>query len=128
MVTPDGDIGDGGDIDAGLFGQVRFGAVFVEARRGEKAVARNFRGIIHGDEAIGIAGVSHNMDANILGRVFLENLALTDENFAIDPEQVLSLHAGFSGHAADEQRPIYAAKALVEAGGGDETFEQWKGA
>ena len=40
MVAPDGDVADGGHVHAGLFGELRLGAVFVEARHGEEAVAR----------------------------------------------------------------------------------------
>ena len=41
MVAPDGDVGDRGDVHAGLLGELRLGAVFIQARHGEEAVARD---------------------------------------------------------------------------------------
>ena len=37
---------------------------------------------------------------------FCDRLALADENLAVDPEQILALHAGLARHAANEQRPV----------------------
>ena len=128
MIAPDGDIGDGGDVHAGFFRELRFGAVFVEARHGEETVARNSRRVVHGDEAIGVARIADDENADVAGGIFLNGLALADEDFAVDAEEIFALHAGFARDAADEQRPVHAAKAFVEIRGGDDAFEEWKGA
>ena len=44
------------------------GAVFVEARHGEEAVARNVRRVVHGDEAIGVAGIADDEHAHVARR------------------------------------------------------------
>ena len=60
------------------------------------------------------------------GGVFLDGLALADENLAVDAEQILAFHAGLARHAADEQRPVHAAKPFVEIRRGHDAFEQRK--
>ena len=58
--------------------------------------------------------------------LLLQRPALADEDLAVDAQQVLALHAGLARHAADQQRPVHAAKPFVEAGGGHDAFEQRK--
>ena len=106
--------------------ELRFGAVFVQARHGEQAVARDVRRVVHGDEAIGVAGIADDEDAHVARGVFLDGLALADENLAVDAEQILALHAGLARHAADEQRPVHAAKPFVQVGRRHDALEQRK--
>ena len=54
--------------------------------------------------------------------------ALADENPAVDAEQVFALHPLLARHAADEQCPVHAAKALVEIGRRNDAFKRRKGA
>jgi hypothetical protein len=115
-----------GNLDTGLFGELRFRAIFVESGHGEEAVAREVRRVVHGDETIRIARVSHDVNANIGGGVLLNCLALADKDFAIDAQQILSLHSRFARHAANEQRPVHAAEALVQVGCRHHAFEQGK--
>ena len=126
MVAPDADIGDGRHIQAGLLGELRLGAVLVQARHGVEAVARDLRRVVHGDEAIRVAGVAHHQDAHVGRGVLLQRPALLDEDLAVDAQQILALHAGLARHAADEQRPVHAAEAFLETGGGHHAFEQRK--
>ncbi len=65
VVAPDAEIGDGGDVGASFGGELAFGAVFVETGHSEPAVSRDVFGIIHRDEAVGVAGVAHHEDANV---------------------------------------------------------------
>lgn len=104
--------------------ELGLGAVFVELGHGEPAVGGDATGVVHGDEAIGVARVADDEHADIAGGVFLDSLALADENFSVDAQQILALHAGLTRHAADEQRPVHAAKAFVEIRGGDDALEQ----
>ena len=55
-------IADGGDVHAGLFRELRLGAIFVEARHGEPAVARHVWRVVHGDEAIRVARIADDED------------------------------------------------------------------
>jgi hypothetical protein len=128
MVAPDGDVGDGGDVDAGFFRELRFGAVFVEASHGVETVARNLGRVVHRNEAVGVAGIADDKDADVRRGIFLDGLALAGEDFAVDAEQVLTLHALLARNAADEQSPVHAAKAFIEIGSWDDAFEQREGA
>ena len=40
------------------------------------------------------------------------------------PEQIAALHPGFARDAADQQRPVHAAKAFVQIGRRDHPFEE----
>ena len=53
-----------------------------------------------------------------------DGIALAGENFAVDAEQILALHAGLARHGADEQRPVHALETFVEIRGRHEAFEQ----
>ena len=59
-----------------------------------------------------------------LAAFFSMALSLTDEDFAVDAEQILPFHAGLAGHAADEQRPIHAFESVVQAGGRHHPLQQ----
>ena len=124
MIAPDADIGDRCHVQARLLRELCLGAIFVEARHGEEPVTRDFGRVMHGDEAIRIAGVAYYQDAYVWRRVFLQCPALADENLAVDAQQVFALHARLARHAADQQRPIHAAKSLLDTGGGHDTFQQ----
>ena len=70
MIAPDGEIADGGDIHAGLFRQLGFGAVFVQAGHGKEPIARHVGRIVHGDEAIGVARIADHQDAHVVAAFF----------------------------------------------------------
>ena len=112
----------------GFFGQLRFGAIFVQPRHGKPALARNLRRALHGDEAIGIARIAHDQDADIRRGVFLQGAALASENFAIDGQQILALHARLARNAADEQCPMNAAKTLLQIRRGGQFLHGGRGA
>ena len=82
--------------------------------------------VVHRDQAIGVARISDDEDAHIGGGVFLDRLALADENFAVDAEQIAALHPGFARNAADEQRPVHVAKSFVEIGRRRDSLEERK--
>jgi hypothetical protein len=128
MVAPDGDVGNGGDFDAGFFCELRFGAVFVKASHGVETVARDLGGVVHRDEAIGVAGIANDENADVLRRVLLDGLALAGEDFAVDAEEVFALHALLSRNAADEQSPVHTAKAFVKISGGNDAFKEGESA
>jgi hypothetical protein len=100
MVAPDRDVSDGGDVDAGFFRELRFGAVFVEASHGVETVARDLGRVVHRDEAIGVAGIADDEDTDVRRSIFLDGLALAGEDFAVDAEEVFALHALFSRDTA----------------------------
>ena len=85
-------------------------------------------GVIEGDEAVGVAGIADDEDADIGGGGALDGLALTDEDLAVDVEEVLAFHALFAGDAADEEGPVHAAEGFVHVGSGDDALEEREGA
>ena len=126
MISPDGHVRHVGDCGACLLRQLGFRAVLIQPGHGEPAIAWNRLRVIHRDEAIRVARISDDQDAHILGGVLCNRLALADENLAINPEQILSLHAGFARDTADKQCPVHIAESLVEIGRGDDVRQKWK--
>lgn len=115
-------------MDACFEGELRFGAIFVEAGHGEPAIFWDGGSAVHGDPAIGVAGVADDEDADVAGGIFFDGLALADEDFAVDAEEVLAVHTGFSWEAADEEGPVDIFKALIEVGCVDDVLDEGKGA
>lgn len=128
VVAPDAEIGDLGVVNACFGGELGFGAIFVEARHGEEAVARNACGVAHGDEGVGIAWVTDDEDADIFRGVLRDRLALAGENFAVDAEQITTFHASFAGNGADEESPVGVAETFGEVGGGNDFVEEGESA
>src|SRR5262245_51164013 len=117
MISPDGHVRDGPNMYTGLVRQLRAGAVFVQSRHGEPAVARDFFRVVHRDQAIRIARISDDEHAHVGRSIFLNRPALSDEDLAVDPQQILTFHARFAWYASDQQRPIHVAKTLIEVRG-----------
>ena len=128
MVAPDGDVGHLRDLDAGLGGKLGGGPVFVQASHGEPALAGNVGGIVHGDQAIGVAGVPDHQHADVGSGVLLYCPALSGKDLAVDAEQVSPLHPGLAGNASHEQGPVGSPEAFVEVTGGADVLEKRKGA
>ena len=127
VIAPDGKVGDGGDVHAGLFRKLRLRAVFVERGHGEKPFLRHAGRVVGGDERIGVARIADDEHAHVGGGVFGDGIALAGEYFPVDAEQILAFHAGLARHRADKQRPVHAAKAFVEIRGRHNAFKQRKG-
>ena len=128
VVAPNAQIGDFRLMDAGLLGELAFGAVLIEAGHGEEAVVRHALGIAHGDKGIGIARVADDEDSHVFGSVAGDGLALAGEDFAIDAEQIAAFHPGFAWHGSHEQCPIGAAETLIQIGSGHHFIEEREGA
>ena len=93
-----------------------------------KTIARDLRRVVHRDEAIRVARIADDEDADVRRGIFLDCLTLADEDFAVNTKEVFPLHALFSGNAADEQSPVHTAKSFIEVCGGNDAFEERKGA
>ena len=113
-------------LHPGLLRELRAGAVLVQSRHGEPAVARNFFRVVHRNQTIGVAWISDYEHAHVGRRIFLNRLTLPDENLAVDPEQILPFHARLARHASDEQGPVHVAKALIEIGRRRHRFKKRK--
>ena len=108
----------------GLACELRLGAVLVEAGHREEVFGRHAAGGTQGDEGVGVARVTDDEDLDGLLGVACDGFALTDEDLAVDAEQVLALHAVLARDRADEQAPIGVLEAFVEVAGGDDVGEQ----
>ena len=128
MISPDRHVSYVGDFDAGFMRELGARAVFIQPRHGEPAIPRNFFCVVHCNQTVRVARVSNHKHAHIGCCVFLDGLALPDENFAVNAEQIFPFHTGFSRNAADQQRPVDVAKPFVEISGRHYRFEQWKSA
>ena len=124
MVAPNGEVGDGGDIHAGLLGELGLGAIFIERGHGEETILRNAGRVVRGDERIGVARIADDEHANVARGVLGDGIALAGENFSVDAEKVFALHALLARHGADEQRPVHALEAFVKVRGRHETFQE----
>ena len=116
MISPNRHVRYAGDFHTGFVCQLRSGAVLVQPRHGKPAVPRNFLGVVHRDQAIGVARISNYKDAYVGRGVSFNGLALADKNLAVDPKKIFSLHSSLARNAADKQRPVDIAKTFVEIG------------
>ena len=128
VVAPDGQVGHGGDRGPGLAGQLGLGPVLVEAGHGEPPVGGNLGRIGAGDQAVGVAGVADDQDADVGRGVLGDGPALGLEDAAVDTEQVAALHTRLAGHRADQQGPRGAVEGGLEVGGGHDVGQQGEGA
>ena len=69
---------------------------------------------MHGDEAVRVAGVSDNDDADIFRGGLLDRLAGAGEDRAVDADEVAALHAFLAGDAADAEDPVAVAEGFFE--------------
>src|SRR5262249_37641995 len=100
--------------DAGFMRELSTGAVFIQPRHGEPAVARNFLGVVHRDQAIRVTRIAHDQYPHVGIGVSLDGLTLADKDLAVDAEEVLALHSRLPWHASDEQSPIDVPKSFIE--------------
>ena len=59
---------------------------------------------------------------------FLHGLPLANEDFPVNPQQILTFHAGFARDAANQQSPVHPFETLIKAGRRHDALEQGKGA
>src|SRR5439155_15450490 len=110
VISPDRHVRDRANAYAGLLRELRAGAVFVQSRHREPTVARDVFRVVHRDQAVGVAWVSDHEHTHIGRRILLNRLTLSDENFSIDPEQILPFHTRLPRHASNQQGPVHVAK------------------
>ena len=112
MVAPDGHVLDRGDGGARLFGELRHGAVLVEAEHSGEALRIKIRGVLHGDPGIGVARIADDEHLDVAAGGDVEGLALLAEDGGVGLEQVRAFHAGTARTGADEERDLAVAEGL----------------
>ena len=110
VVPPDRDVRDLRHGPACLAREEALGAVVVQARHGEPAVARDAWGVARCDEAVRVAGVGDDQDAHVAGRQPIEGLALSGKDRPVVEDEVAALHALAARLAPDEERPLDVAE------------------
>ena len=113
-------------VHAGLFGELGLGAVFVERVMAKKRSRGTPWALFMAMSELVLQGLPTTSMRTSARGVFGDGLALAGENFAVDAEQILALHALLARHGADEQRPVHAFETFVEVGRRHDAFEQRK--
>lgn len=103
VVAPDREAGEGVDGCVELRGQLRGGAVVVEAGERREALRGDVGGRCRGDERVGVRGVPHHDDAHVVGRRLVERGALRAEDPGVGGEEVAALHARGAGTSTHQQ-------------------------
>ena len=128
MVAVDEDVLHGGEIDAGLFGELGLRAVLVEPHHRGETLGGQALGLAGGDHAVRVGGIADDGDAGVGGGDGVDDLPLPDEDLAVVLEEVGALHAGAARLGADEQAPVGVLEADVGVVGLDDALEQREGA
>src|SRR5216683_7458779 len=105
VVAPDAQVPYDPDRYAGLPGQQRLGAVLVQPGHGKPALREYLGSVGSGDQAVGVARVTDDEDANVARGRGCDRLALRSEDAGVDGQQVAPLHALFARHGTHEQDP-----------------------
>ena len=96
MIAPDCHIGNISHGYSGFPGKLALGTIFVQSRHCEPAVTGNIRCIIHGNQAVGIAGITYHNYSYVAAGVLINCFSLAYKNSAVDLQQVVAFHTGFS--------------------------------
>src|SRR5690606_2589953 len=114
MIPPYGDVLDFFDRYPSFFRQLRCGSILVETCHGEPAMTRNVRGVVHGDQAICIAGVADDDNSHIFCCRVLDGPTCAGKDRSVDADQVATLHPLFSWNAADAEHKIAIAETFLQ--------------
>ena len=85
----------------------------VEPGHGGEPLVGHVRGVVHGDQRVGVGRVADHEDAQVFGGVLVERQTLHREDGTIGLEQVLALHALAAGPRADQKRHVGAVERHV---------------
>ena len=113
---------------AGLLGQLRHGAVVIEARHRGEVARVQVLGVGARDHRVGVGGVADHQHAHVAVRDFVHGLALRGEDLRVGHQQVLALHAGAARPRADQQRRMAVLERHARIVGGDDPVERREGA
>ena len=128
VVTPDGDLLDGGDIGSGLGNELRKSTVVVKTSHGGEVLTGNIGGVRGGDQTVGVGGVSddNNLDRLLGGSV--KSLTLTGEDGTVVLHEVGTLHAGSTRLGSNKEGIVSILKTLMEVRGHLDSLEKGESA
>src|SRR5574343_490642 len=131
VVAPDDQLLQGRNFTAGLGGQLRQGAVVVQAQHAVVVVrvgAADFLGSGSSDVGVGVAGVANDQNLDVFLGVLGNGLALNGEDGAVGGQQVGTFHALGARTGADQQADVGVLEGDVRIIGGNHAGEQREGA
>ena len=128
VVAPDAKVADLRLMHARLLRELALRAVFIKTGHRKETILWHTVRVVHGDQCVGVAGISYNQHAHIAGRIAGDGLTLTRENLAVDAEQIATLHSRLAWHGADQQGPVGAIESLIKIRSSHHFVEQRKGA
>ena len=76
MVAPDGSAADAGVELARPEGKLALSTVLIQAGQGVEVLAGDAGGILHGNEGVGVAGVTHHHHLAVLAGNIIQGLTL----------------------------------------------------
>ena len=94
VVAPDGHLGDISRVGAGLFGELRQGAVVVKAGHRREIARVEIRRSRLRNQRVGIRRITNYQHFDVARSVIVQRLALRPENGAVGSEQVFAFHTG----------------------------------
>ena len=106
VIAPNRDLLDIGVGDTSLLGQLRDGAVVIQARHRRKALGGHIGRIALGDQAVGVGRVADHEDAHICCRIGVDRLALHRKDRSIGTQQILTLHPLTARACTNQQGPV----------------------
>ena len=106
VVAPHDHLFDRTDRLAGLGGNLRQGAVVVQAQHGGEVLGRQVRGRLHGDVGVGVGRVADHQHFDVTRSDGIQGLALHGEDLSVGFQQVLAFHARTARTGADQQGDV----------------------
>ena len=105
---------------------MRLGPVFIQAGHCKPTLGWNAPRVIHGNEAVRVARIPDDENANIGCGVLFNRLSLAGEDLAVNAEKIVPFHSSLAGNASHEKCPVRVFEAFIEVAGGHDIREQRK--
>ena len=128
VVTPDRHVGDVVHRDVELLGELRLGPVVIETGHCGEAGVGDVGRIVHRNERVGVGGVAHDQNLDVVGGIVVDRFALGGEDRAVGFEEVLALHTLRAGAGTDEHADVGTVERRVGVVAQGHAGEQREGA
>eukprot|EP00215_Chloropicon_roscoffensis_P009508 CAMPEP_0196641258 /NCGR_PEP_ID=MMETSP1085-20130531/3356_1 /TAXON_ID=41879 ORGANISM="Pycnococcus sp, Strain CCMP1998" /NCGR_SAMPLE_ID=MMETSP1085 /ASSEMBLY_ACC=CAM_ASM_000807 /LENGTH=471 /DNA_ID=CAMNT_0041970477 /DNA_START=24 /DNA_END=1437 /DNA_ORIENTATION=- len=116
VVAPDRDVLDRTVMAVRLNSELGPGSVLVQPGERMEVLPLQVRGVLHGDESVGVARVANNDDLAVRVGDLVQGLALHLEDLAVQVKEVGPLHSRSPWLGADEDGPVHVPEGLLGLG------------
>ncbi len=113
MIPPDGHTGDVFVAHARFPSQSIPRTIVVQARHRRPAFRRDIATVVVRDQAVGIAGIANNQNANIRRGIGCQGLPLGNKDLGIFAEEILAFHSLQSWEGPHQERPVAVLERAV---------------